>query len=104
MNLHLYLFKTEGPNLFHTSNISFFYVNLYDYEMKYHCKKTISYELQGLLNNSHQEDFRKTKLCYFLMGSDVTNNISNKIDFPSSTNSYVLCTTYVHSTKLDGMI
>ena len=48
--------------------------------------------------------FQKTKLCYFLMGSDVTHNISNQIDFPFSTNTYVLCTTYEHSTKLDGMI
>ena len=43
-SLYLYLLKTEEQNFLNSSNITFFYVYLYDEDIKFHCKN-ISYEL-----------------------------------------------------------
>ena len=39
VRVYTFISRIEGRYFFNSSNISFFYVYFYDYEMKYHCKK-----------------------------------------------------------------
>ena len=52
-SFHLYLFKTKRRYFLISSHKTFFYVYLYYYEMKYHCKKCFIWTLRFKKGEKH---------------------------------------------------